>query len=147
MLVELLCLLVFTLRLVHYAKVIPQDKFWKDPKNICIIAIVMVGRIIFTYRASLPLVLFIFSPGTSAHMLDDILRSVSVDKVGTVGVTLWCGSHLCLGHSSKLPAMSRFWWFLVSKCVAERMCWAGPINACEITFNQRFDLVSTSCSC
>lgn len=43
MLVELLCLLVFTLRLVHYARVIPRDKFWKDPKNICIIAIVMVG--------------------------------------------------------------------------------------------------------
>uniref|UniRef100_A0A674MY26 Two pore segment channel 3 n=1 Tax=Takifugu rubripes TaxID=31033 RepID=A0A674MY26_TAKRU len=41
MLVELLCLLVFTLRLVHYARVIPQDKFWKDPKNICIIAIVL----------------------------------------------------------------------------------------------------------
>lgn len=43
MLVELLCLLVFTLRLVHYAKVIPRDKFWKDPKNICIIVILMVG--------------------------------------------------------------------------------------------------------
>lgn len=43
MLVELLCLLVFTIRLVHYAKVIPRDKFWKDPKNICIIVIVMVG--------------------------------------------------------------------------------------------------------
>lgn len=43
MLVELLCLLVFGLRLVHYARVIPRDKFWKDPKNICIIAIVTVG--------------------------------------------------------------------------------------------------------
>lgn len=42
MLVELLCLLVFALRLVHYAKVIPRDKFWKDPKNICIIVILMV---------------------------------------------------------------------------------------------------------
>ncbi|KAG8014914.1 Two pore calcium channel protein 1, partial [Nibea albiflora] len=42
MLVELLCLLVFTIRLVHYAKVIPRDKFWKDPKNICIIVIVML---------------------------------------------------------------------------------------------------------
>lgn len=88
MLVELLCLLVFTLRLVHYAKVIPQDKFWKDPKNICIIAIVMVGRIIFTYMASLLLVLLIFIPSTFAHMSDDILRSLSADKVGTVGVTL-----------------------------------------------------------
>ncbi len=43
MLVELLCLLIFTIRLVHYAKVIPRDKFWKDPKNICIIVILLVG--------------------------------------------------------------------------------------------------------
>lgn len=42
MLVELLCLLVFTIRLVHYAKVIPRDKFWKDPKNLCIIVILML---------------------------------------------------------------------------------------------------------
>ncbi|KAF7659186.1 hypothetical protein LDENG_00001630 [Lucifuga dentata] len=42
MVVELLCLLVFTTRLVHYAKVIPQDKFWKDPKNICIITILLL---------------------------------------------------------------------------------------------------------
>uniref|UniRef100_A0A3Q2E933 Two pore segment channel 3 n=1 Tax=Cyprinodon variegatus TaxID=28743 RepID=A0A3Q2E933_CYPVA len=45
MLVELLCLLVFTVRLVHYAKVIPRDKFWKDPKNICIIAVLLVGAL------------------------------------------------------------------------------------------------------
>uniref|UniRef100_A0A3B5LVZ1 Uncharacterized protein n=1 Tax=Xiphophorus couchianus TaxID=32473 RepID=A0A3B5LVZ1_9TELE len=43
MLVELLCLLVFTIRLVHYAKVIPREKFWKDPKNICIIVVLLVG--------------------------------------------------------------------------------------------------------
>lgn len=42
MLAELLCLHVFALRLVHYAKVIPRDKFWKDPKNICIIAVLAV---------------------------------------------------------------------------------------------------------
>uniref|UniRef100_A0A8P4G0D7 Ion transport domain-containing protein n=1 Tax=Dicentrarchus labrax TaxID=13489 RepID=A0A8P4G0D7_DICLA len=42
MLVELLCLLVFTIRLAHYAKVIPRDKFWKDPKNICIIVILLL---------------------------------------------------------------------------------------------------------
>ncbi|XP_068607278.1 two pore segment channel 3 [Brachionichthys hirsutus] len=42
MLVELVCLLVFTVRLVHYAKVIPRDKFWKDPKNICIIIVLML---------------------------------------------------------------------------------------------------------
>ncbi|XP_077574368.1 two pore segment channel 3 isoform X2 [Stigmatopora nigra] len=39
MLAELLCLHVFALRLLHYAKVIPPDKFWKDPKNICIIGV------------------------------------------------------------------------------------------------------------
>lgn len=56
MLVELLCLLVFSLRLVHYARVVPPDKFWKDPKNICIIAIVTVGgpyRHGYTSRLSL----------------------------------------------------------------------------------------------
>uniref|UniRef100_A0A665U762 Two pore calcium channel protein 1-like n=1 Tax=Echeneis naucrates TaxID=173247 RepID=A0A665U762_ECHNA len=42
MMVELLCLLAFSFRLVHYAKVIPPDKFWKDPKNICIIVILML---------------------------------------------------------------------------------------------------------
>ncbi|CAB1422516.1 unnamed protein product [Pleuronectes platessa] len=42
MLVELLCLLVFTARLAHYAKVIPRDKFWKDAKNICIIVVLML---------------------------------------------------------------------------------------------------------
>uniref|UniRef100_A0A671VQH0 Two pore segment channel 3 n=1 Tax=Sparus aurata TaxID=8175 RepID=A0A671VQH0_SPAAU len=50
MLVELLCLIVFTIRLIHYAKVIPRDKFWKDPKNICIIVILgltMVDMIIY----------------------------------------------------------------------------------------------------
>uniref|UniRef100_A0A4W6E7I5 Two pore segment channel 3 n=1 Tax=Lates calcarifer TaxID=8187 RepID=A0A4W6E7I5_LATCA len=46
MLVELLCLLAFTIRLVHYAKVIPRDKFWKDPKNICII-LTLVDMIIY----------------------------------------------------------------------------------------------------
>lgn len=45
MLVELLCLLVFTIRLVHYAKVIPRDKFWKDPKNICIIVIIVLSLV------------------------------------------------------------------------------------------------------
>ncbi|KAM9314972.1 two pore segment channel 3 [Pholidichthys leucotaenia] len=50
MLVELLCLLVFTVRLIHYARVIPRDKFWKDPKNICIIVILtltLVDMIIY----------------------------------------------------------------------------------------------------
>ncbi|XP_017290488.1 two pore segment channel 3 isoform X3 [Kryptolebias marmoratus] len=42
MLLELLCVFVFTFRIVHYAKVIPRDKFWKDPKNICIIVILLL---------------------------------------------------------------------------------------------------------
>uniref|UniRef100_A0A9J7ZV23 Two pore segment channel 3 n=2 Tax=Cyprinus carpio TaxID=7962 RepID=A0A9J7ZV23_CYPCA len=37
--IEIICLSAFTVRMVHYAKVIPRDKFWKDPKNICIIVI------------------------------------------------------------------------------------------------------------
>uniref|UniRef100_A0A3B5M8P6 Uncharacterized protein n=1 Tax=Xiphophorus couchianus TaxID=32473 RepID=A0A3B5M8P6_9TELE len=53
MLVELLCLLVFTIRLVHYAKVIPREKFWKDPKNICIIVVLLMRR---------PLILMSVSP-------------------------------------------------------------------------------------
>ncbi|XP_061535300.1 two pore segment channel 3 isoform X1 [Phycodurus eques] len=50
MLAELVCLHVFALRLIHYAKVIPRDKFWKDPKNICMIAILaltLVDMIIY----------------------------------------------------------------------------------------------------
>nr|XP_061843717.1 two pore segment channel 3 [Nerophis lumbriciformis] len=50
MLVELLCVHVLALRLVHYAKVIPRDKFWKDPKNICmmlILALTLVDMMIY----------------------------------------------------------------------------------------------------
>ncbi|XP_058496744.1 two pore segment channel 3 [Solea solea] len=45
MLVELLCVLVFTFRLVHYARVIPRDKFWKDAKNICIMVVLMLTMV------------------------------------------------------------------------------------------------------
>ncbi|XP_053473310.1 two pore segment channel 3 [Ictalurus furcatus] len=38
--IELLCLMVFSARLVHYAKVIPRRVFIRDPKNICIIVTV-----------------------------------------------------------------------------------------------------------
>uniref|UniRef100_A0A672MF09 Two pore calcium channel protein 1-like n=1 Tax=Sinocyclocheilus grahami TaxID=75366 RepID=A0A672MF09_SINGR len=37
--IEIICLSAFSVRMVHYAKVIPKDKFWKDPKNICIIVV------------------------------------------------------------------------------------------------------------
>ncbi|XP_059186453.1 two pore segment channel 3 [Centropristis striata] len=45
MLVELFCLLIFIVRLAHYARVIPRDKFWKDPKNICIIVIILLSLV------------------------------------------------------------------------------------------------------
>ncbi|XP_062392597.1 two pore segment channel 3 [Sardina pilchardus] len=43
--VELICLMAFTARLVHYAKVIPREKFWLDPKNIFIIVIISLSLI------------------------------------------------------------------------------------------------------
>ncbi|KAJ8392380.1 hypothetical protein AAFF_G00075050 [Aldrovandia affinis] len=39
---ELICLLAFTGRLVHYARVIPRQRFWNDAKNICIIVVIML---------------------------------------------------------------------------------------------------------
>ena len=51
MLVELVCLSVFSGRLVHYAKVIPRDKFWRDPKNICILVILLVLSPSITYHS------------------------------------------------------------------------------------------------
>ncbi|MGH0161197.1 UNVERIFIED_CONTAM: hypothetical protein FKN15_044694 [Acipenser sinensis] len=41
-LVEFLCLLAFTGRLIHFAKVIPRKSFWKDAKNICIIVTILL---------------------------------------------------------------------------------------------------------
>uniref|UniRef100_A0A8K9X665 Two pore segment channel 3 n=1 Tax=Oncorhynchus mykiss TaxID=8022 RepID=A0A8K9X665_ONCMY len=43
--IELVCLAAFTARLVHYAKVIPRERFWKDPKNICIFAIILLSLV------------------------------------------------------------------------------------------------------
>nr|XP_055039515.1 two pore segment channel 3 [Misgurnus anguillicaudatus] len=51
--IEIICLSAFTFRLVHYAKVIPKDKFWKDPKNICIIIIVTLSFIDLTIYGAL----------------------------------------------------------------------------------------------
>ncbi|CAM4554392.1 unnamed protein product [Caretta caretta] len=44
-LVEVLCLLVFFGRLVHFAKVTPRNVFWKDTKNICIMIAILVTLI------------------------------------------------------------------------------------------------------
>ncbi|XP_030627734.1 two pore segment channel 3 [Chanos chanos] len=54
--VELICLVAFTVRLIHYAKVIPRQNFWKDPKNICIIVIVVLSLIDLIIYAALELV-------------------------------------------------------------------------------------------
>lgn len=60
MLVEILCLLIFTIRLIHYAKVILRDKFWKDPKNICIIVILTLRRAFRSIRNALPQIFYVF---------------------------------------------------------------------------------------
>ncbi|XP_043913194.1 two pore calcium channel protein 1-like [Protopterus annectens] len=39
--VEAACLLAFTGRLVHFAKVTPKDRFWKDRKNICVVVAIL----------------------------------------------------------------------------------------------------------
>ncbi|XP_019371642.1 PREDICTED: two pore calcium channel protein 2-like isoform X1 [Gavialis gangeticus] len=41
-LVEVLCLLVFFSRLLHFAKVTPRNIFWKDAKNICLMLAILV---------------------------------------------------------------------------------------------------------
>lgn len=41
--IELVCLAAFTDRLVHYPKVLHQERFWKDPKKICIFVIILVS--------------------------------------------------------------------------------------------------------
>uniref|UniRef100_A0A672T8I1 Two pore segment channel 3 n=1 Tax=Sinocyclocheilus grahami TaxID=75366 RepID=A0A672T8I1_SINGR len=51
--IEIICLSAFTVRMVHYAKVIPRDEFWKDPKNICIIVIVTLSFIDLTIYGAL----------------------------------------------------------------------------------------------
>ncbi|XP_052424615.1 two pore segment channel 3 [Carassius gibelio] len=51
--IEIICLSAFTVRMVHYAKVIPRDNFWKDPKNICIIVIVTLSFIDLTIYGAL----------------------------------------------------------------------------------------------
>uniref|UniRef100_A0A8C8RNU5 Ion transport domain-containing protein n=1 Tax=Pelusios castaneus TaxID=367368 RepID=A0A8C8RNU5_9SAUR len=44
-LVEVLCLLVFFGRLVHFAKVTPRNVFWKDTKNICLMIVILMTLI------------------------------------------------------------------------------------------------------
>ncbi|KAM6270766.1 two pore channel protein 2-like isoform 2-T2 [Spheniscus humboldti] len=42
-LVEVLCLLVFFVRLTHFAKVTLRNVFWKDTKNICIMVAILLS--------------------------------------------------------------------------------------------------------
>ncbi|XP_030051782.1 two pore calcium channel protein 1 isoform X2 [Microcaecilia unicolor] len=42
-LVEVACLLAFSGRLTHYGKVTPRDVFWKDTKNICVMATIVIN--------------------------------------------------------------------------------------------------------
>uniref|UniRef100_A0A8C1WQF2 Two pore segment channel 3 n=1 Tax=Cyprinus carpio TaxID=7962 RepID=A0A8C1WQF2_CYPCA len=50
---EIICLSAFTVRMIHYAKIILKDKFWKDPKNICIIVVVTLSFIDLTIYGAL----------------------------------------------------------------------------------------------
>ncbi|XP_051880841.1 two pore segment channel 3 isoform X1 [Pristis pectinata] len=40
--VEFICLLMFTVRLLHFSKVTPTKVFWKDAKNICVIVSILL---------------------------------------------------------------------------------------------------------
>ncbi|POI29069.1 hypothetical protein CIB84_007182 [Bambusicola thoracicus] len=42
-LVEVLCLLVFFGRLMHFAKITHHNVFWKDTKNICIMVAILLS--------------------------------------------------------------------------------------------------------
>ncbi|XP_062427643.1 uncharacterized protein LOC134138260 [Rhea pennata] len=42
-LIEVLCLLVFSGRLMHFAKVTPRNIFWKDTKNICVMVAILMS--------------------------------------------------------------------------------------------------------
>ncbi|KAM4770911.1 uncharacterized protein WCC33_002687 [Rhinophrynus dorsalis] len=44
-LVEVLCLVAFFIRLVHFSKVTPRNVFWKDTKNICVMVTIMLNLI------------------------------------------------------------------------------------------------------
>ncbi|XP_029450184.1 two pore calcium channel protein 1-like isoform X2 [Rhinatrema bivittatum] len=42
-LIEVVCLLAFSGRLAHFGKVTPRDVFWKDTKNICVMATIVLN--------------------------------------------------------------------------------------------------------
>ncbi|XP_028830561.1 two pore segment channel 3 isoform X2 [Denticeps clupeoides] len=74
-LVEMICLIVFTARLFHYAKVIPRIRFWKDPKNICIIVIILLSLIDIIIYGSLK------STGYNAVRWSRVLRPLLLVNV------------------------------------------------------------------
>ncbi|XP_063299735.1 two pore calcium channel protein 1-like [Pelobates fuscus] len=44
-LVEVMCLVAFFSRLVHFSRVTPRNLFWKDTKNICVMVTIMLNLI------------------------------------------------------------------------------------------------------
>ncbi|XP_067883630.1 two pore segment channel 3 isoform X1 [Heterodontus francisci] len=40
--VEFICLLMFTIRLLHFSKITPTKVFWKDAKNICVVVSILL---------------------------------------------------------------------------------------------------------
>uniref|UniRef100_A0A8C6FNY4 Ion transport domain-containing protein n=1 Tax=Moschus moschiferus TaxID=68415 RepID=A0A8C6FNY4_MOSMO len=50
---EVLCLTAFFGRLVHFAKVTPQNVFWKDTKNICVVVTIVLTLIDLVIYGSL----------------------------------------------------------------------------------------------
>uniref|UniRef100_A0AAY4ANS7 Ion transport domain-containing protein n=1 Tax=Denticeps clupeoides TaxID=299321 RepID=A0AAY4ANS7_9TELE len=72
---NMICLIVFTARLFHYAKVIPRIRFWKDPKNICIIVIILLSLIDIIIYGSLK------STGYNAVRWSRVLRPLLLVNV------------------------------------------------------------------
>ncbi|KAM6972478.1 two pore segment channel 3 [Aplochiton taeniatus] len=53
MVMELFLLTAFSARMAHYATVIPRQRFWKDPKNICILATILLTLVDMVIYGSL----------------------------------------------------------------------------------------------
>uniref|UniRef100_A0A8C5QY08 Ion transport domain-containing protein n=1 Tax=Leptobrachium leishanense TaxID=445787 RepID=A0A8C5QY08_9ANUR len=58
--VEVVCLVAFFSRLVHFCRVTPRHLFWKDTKNICVMVTIMIRRAFRSIRNTLPEILYVF---------------------------------------------------------------------------------------
>ncbi|XP_037390148.1 two pore segment channel 3 isoform X2 [Pygocentrus nattereri] len=72
---ELVCLLAFTVRMVHFAKVIPHRTFFRDPKNLCIIIIITLCLIDMIIYAAL------YASGHSSVRWSRVLRPLLLVNV------------------------------------------------------------------